>query len=197
MTRARTKAGMSDETFRDLAEIEQRIRHYAELSARLRRQRKAEFDDGYIYLVEFSSGVLKPGKTGTPESRLAHHARLGRFHGVTVTRSWVSERHVGCSRTERKLLRFCEDTATRLSGEYFRDVRFEIAQAFGEWVAGAAQTKFLTEGAQETAAYVAHLSEAVGGDESKTLAEAHAAMLAKRPELAAAYGAQCPFLEAA
>ena len=197
MTRARPKTGISDETMRDLVAIDQRIQYYTEQSARLRRERKAQFDDGHIYLVEFSSGVLKPGKSSSPDSRLAHHARLGKFHGVTVTRTWLSVRHVGCSKTERQLLRFCEETATRLSGEYFKDARFEIAQAFGEWVAGAAQTKFLAECAQETAAYVRDLSDAVGGDESKTLVEAHAAMIAKRPDMAAIYGAGCPFLEAA
>lgn len=162
MTRARVKPGPSDETLRDLAVINQKIQEYTEQSRELRRQCHAEFDDGYIYVVQFSSGVVKPGKTRNPDWRMGQHARLAEFHGAPIVRSWVSGKHLGISQTERRLLKFCEETGTCLSGEYFADVRFEAAREFGRWIVDGSLLRF----------YLDWLVEAVDGDVSRTVAEA-------------------------
>ncbi len=90
-------------------------------------------DDGYLYVVEFSSGVVKVGKTTHPKSRLASHAKHAEIHGAEIRRSWTSQRHHGCSASERELIKFCSARGRRTAGrEYYRDLSFDDAARYAE-----------------------------------------------------------------
>jgi hypothetical protein len=114
---------LSEELIRDLALIEARIQA-------LSRRRSA--DHGHVYVIEFSSGVVKVGKAANPDSRLASHDLHARIHGVQVTKSWASDRHSGYAKTERRLIKYCARLGVRIAdgNEYFTDISFEAARDF-------------------------------------------------------------------
>jgi hypothetical protein len=119
---------ISDESLDRLMAIEAKIQDHIAQSHRLRAQQRRQFDPGYLYVVEFDSGVVKVGKTVNAESRLAAHARAG-----LVRSSWASLHHLECSKTERQLVAFCTEHGTVHSGrEYFRDLDFGLACACAE-----------------------------------------------------------------
>lgn len=101
-------------------EQEKRIKAACDESARLRREMRQRFDPGHLYVVEFDSGVLKVGKSASPDRRLEQHAKAG-----FVQRTWVSTHHLGCSVTEREVLSYCAKYG-RLHGgrEYFTGLNF-------------------------------------------------------------------------
>jgi len=114
---------LSEELVRDLMEIEQRIQ-----ASTGRRQDPGDW--GHVYVVQFSTGVVKVGKGVNPERRLANHSLQARIHGVAITASWTSVRHADHSRTERQLIDYCANHGTRIAdgNEYFTDVSFEAAR---------------------------------------------------------------------
>ncbi|MCW2901184.1 MAG: putative DNA-binding protein [Streptosporangiaceae bacterium] len=82
---------------------------------------------GYIYVIEFSFGVVKVGKTNSPRLRIRAHERdVGRFGG-SIARAWLSFAHHGYSSSESELIRATSELGTQLveSAEYFRDCSFE------------------------------------------------------------------------
>jgi len=85
------------------------------------RRIEAEIAQGFVYVVEFTSGVIKVGKTADPAQRIANHTHLARVHGGDVRRSWISEEHYFCGRTERELIEYCTRVGELVAGrEYFR-----------------------------------------------------------------------------
>ena len=82
---------------------------------------------GYIYVIEFSLGVIKVGKTNSPRSRIKSHGRdVGRFGG-SITRAWLSTAHHGYDLSETELIRAISKLGTQLveSTEYFRGCPFD------------------------------------------------------------------------
>jgi hypothetical protein len=169
MTRARSGPGMSDEAMGALVAIAEKIAAYNARSRELRHQMRREFDPGYIYVVQFSTGVVKPGKAVDAERRLEHHARLAEFHGAPIVRKWISEYHLGISKTERRLLRFCEETGQQLSGEYFTGPLFDAARDYGQRVVHGALLR----------THLDWMVEAAGDDMSRSVADAWAAVEAE------------------
>lgn len=101
-------------------EQEARIKAATEESARLRREMRRRFDPGHLYIVQFSSGVMKVGKSASPDSRLEQHAKAG-----FIERTWVSAFHLGTSGTERKVLSYCAEHGQLHGGrEYFTGLNF-------------------------------------------------------------------------
>jgi hypothetical protein len=85
------------------------------------RRIEAEIAQGFVYVVEFTSGVVKVGKTANPVQRIANHAHFARIHGGNVRRSWTSEEHYCCGSTERELIEYCAQVGELVAGrEYFR-----------------------------------------------------------------------------
>lgn len=149
MTRRNTApVVLSEELIRDLTEIEQRIQ-----ASTGRRQDPGDW--GHVYVVQFSTGVVKVGKGVNPERRIAHHAFQARIHGVAVTASWMSARHAHHSRTEDQIIGYCVNHGTRIAdgNEYFTDISFEAARDFA-----------------------ARLIDAVGGNLGATWEQAQAAL---------------------
>lgn len=146
----------------EYAAIEQRIHEYAETSRRLRAELYREFDPGYLYVAEFDSGVVKVGKARDADSRLRAHGKTG-----LVVSSWSSAYHLYCSKTERRLIAFCNDHATLYGGrEYFRDITFDAASDYAARVVHHARCRL----------YLDDLIEAAGGNMGMTVAEANAAL---------------------
>jgi hypothetical protein len=102
-------------------------------AAIVRRRVQAITDDGHVYVVEFTSGVVKVGKSTRPTDRLASHAKYAQIHGGDIRQSWISERHHGCSDTERKLIDLCKMRGEVVFGkEYFRGISFRAARDFAD-----------------------------------------------------------------
>ncbi len=112
---------------------EEKIQEADVRAAMARRKRHAMLDDGYVYAVEFSSGVVKVGKTTDPGSRLANHAKYAEIHGGAIRESWTSELHNGYTKTERQLIEFCQQRGAKVFGkEYFGGLDFNIVRDFAE-----------------------------------------------------------------
>lgn len=140
-------------------EQERRIQACTADARRLREECKRLFDPGQLYVVEFDSGIVKVGRAGNAEARLAAHAKTG-----FIRSSWQSLRHPHCSKTERQLIAFCNEHGSLHGGrEYFRDVEFEVVRTYADLIVrNALRREYLDE-----------LAEAADGDESMTWQEAH------------------------
>lgn len=81
---------------------------------------------GYVYIVEFDSGLLKVGMTQFPQSRLTYHARHAASFGIRAVRGWLSPLHEEPFRTEGLLIAAAAEMGTAAGGrEYFAGVGFE------------------------------------------------------------------------
>jgi hypothetical protein len=133
-------------------------------------------DYGHIYVIEFSTGVVKVGRTIGPARRLATHARVAQVHGVAVRRSWTSERHHGCRETERKLIDLCRRRGTQIDVEYFQGITFEDVRAIAQLLAedATASRRLASRIADDKArrAYLDSLIAAADGDLSMTWQDA-------------------------
>lgn len=108
--------------------------HDAEVAAEAKRL-MAWLDPGHIYVVEFASGVVKVGKSATPEVRIAIHTKLARAHGGDVVGTWISAEHYCCGEAERELIDFCARFGDPVVGrEYFR-IPFAHARTYASLVA--------------------------------------------------------------
>jgi hypothetical protein len=118
-------------------EQERRIHEITVEARRLRVERRRLFDPGYLYVIQFDSGVVKVGKAENAKSRLAEHAKVG-----LIRSSWTSPRHIHCSRTERQLIAFCSEHGQLHGGrEYFRDIDFSEVCAHASRVVRNAQRR--------------------------------------------------------
>jgi len=82
---------------------------------------------GYLYVIQFSSGTIKVGRTGDPASRLRGHRRHAWAFGVSIARAWVSNAHPEHEATETRLIDFAASTATgdRARREFFHGADFD------------------------------------------------------------------------
>ncbi len=98
------------------------------------RQRLARQTGGYIYVIEFTGGTVKVGRTKDAAQRLAQHARAADVHGAAVARHWFSERHMEFAANEKRLISFCMkhfgEPAT--GAESFSGADYAATVAYGE-----------------------------------------------------------------
>lgn len=89
---------------------------------------------GYVYVIEFSSGVTKVGRTLDVIRRLAQHKTEALKHGHTMVNEWNSSRHVDWIKNERQLISYCARRSGLPSygGEYFTNVDFDEIIEFAE-----------------------------------------------------------------
>ncbi len=90
--------------------------------------------EGYLYVIQFSTGAIKVGQTRRhPRARLAEHRRDAAVYGVNITRQWVSRPHMGFLRTEAALIDACLLAKGRqFRREYFNDIAFDVAVGFAD-----------------------------------------------------------------
>lgn len=86
--------------------------------------------EGFLYVIEFSTGVVKVGQTADPQRRLQEHRRAASTFKVTIVNFWISPAHSNFLVNEIDLISQCMRVSTRTRREYFRDVSFAAAVAF-------------------------------------------------------------------
>ncbi|MGX6604861.1 hypothetical protein ACWKSP_22435, partial [Micromonosporaceae bacterium Da 78-11] len=97
------------------------------MAIKLRRQPVGE---GYLYVMEFSTGTVKVGQTEDPKVRLATHRREADAFGVYVVNYWISPSHMNFRDNEIRLINQCAKVSHRSRKEYFHAVGYEQAVAF-------------------------------------------------------------------
>ncbi|UYP17745.1 GIY-YIG nuclease family protein [Rhodococcus sp. Z13] len=86
--------------------------------------------DGYLYIIEFSTGTMKVGRTNNPRGRIRTHWEHARKFGADITRLWLSVPHTGYRDNETSLLR---ELGTPSAGtEYFTSKNFDDVVALAE-----------------------------------------------------------------
>lgn len=95
---------------------------------------KKHGDEGHIYVLRYSSNVIKVGTTRCPEQRLQTHLARARVFGATVTAAWLSFPHLNATGNEARLIRWCHSQAgvIALSKEEFDNLGFDAAVAAAE-----------------------------------------------------------------
>jgi hypothetical protein len=118
---------LSDELLRELADIQGQIDHLSGL-------RRGGADVGHVYVLRFTTGVVKVGKAVNPATRIAAHRRHAQIHGVAISDGYVSDVHPYHSRTERQLIDYCAQQGSRIAegNEYFTGVEFDAACDFAD-----------------------------------------------------------------
>lgn len=98
-------------------------------------------DHGHLYVIQFSSGTIKVGRTNQPVERMKKHRRYGWAFGVVIVRAWLSAAHEGYEATETKLIDHAAATATgdRARREFFHGADFDALVAFAEDLAGESE----------------------------------------------------------
>lgn len=127
------QATLSPQLVADLIEVQRQIDILSGAESRRRHG-----DVGHVYVILFSSGVVKVGKAVSPDSRIGDHRYHAAIHGVTITDGMVSDEHPHHSKTERELIRFCAEHGSRIAvgTEYFTGVDFEAVADFADQATG-------------------------------------------------------------
>ena len=80
---------------------------------------------GYVYVIAFSNGTVKVGKTQNTVQRLYAHKSDARKFGLTITDEWVSPLHAEWHSNELKLKYIAASLAgVPMGREYFSNVGF-------------------------------------------------------------------------
>jgi predicted GIY-YIG superfamily endonuclease len=96
---------------------------------------RADFLDGYLYVIEFADGMVKVGITNHPASRTSAHSGYAKKLGTTLGRVWFSEAHRDHARSEERLITaMVAISADRHRDEYFTGVTFEQARGIAETI---------------------------------------------------------------
>lgn len=84
---------------------------------------------GYVYVLAFSNGTVKVGKTSTPGTRITVHVYNSSRFGIELTGWWLTPAHRGFEFTERAVIALAQALAptgrsTDKTHEYFVGVDF-------------------------------------------------------------------------
>lgn len=78
---------------------------------------------GYVYVLEFDTGVIKVGKAVDARQRLTSHRSNAEAMGRRVVAAWVSRAHGNYAENERVLIDACASRASKvIRAEYFAGV---------------------------------------------------------------------------
>lgn len=84
-------------------------------------------DAGFCYLIEFSDGTLKAGKTIDLLVRYRQHKIDAESSGKEVSRIAHSEQHEAYGVTEQRIIDLLSSMGDRVKDEYFSGIPFELA----------------------------------------------------------------------
>lgn len=98
---------------------------------------------GCIYVIEFSTGTIKVGRSGTPDTRLAAHRSDGRKYGAAIKDHWVSQPHAEWQQNEMRLI----GIAKELGGTIAAGAEYFTGLAFADIAARAQDLPFTPSGA--------------------------------------------------
>ena len=96
---------------------------------RKRRPRPDLGARGYLYLLQFSNGVIKAGKTTDVLARQAEHEKEAARYDISVVNRWSSSLHDDVAILERRLVTVLGRIGqnTKAGKEYFSGVPFSVA----------------------------------------------------------------------
>lgn len=131
---------------------------------------KVEFG-GHVYCIDLGDGLVKVGRTNSPQARLrTHYVDALRF-GITPVRVWISPSHKEFAESERQMLSTLRDEFTSTGPESFRGCgTFERVQQWwrGRTVFPPGQTREERERAEATQGQFAKwLKGTFGGSEPR------------------------------
>lgn len=86
--------------------------------------------EGYIYVIAFTTGVVKVGQTEDPKRRLGEHQSEAMAYGVGATNYWISPPHRNFKNNETHLIKLCAKVSKRSRREYYHEVGYERAVDF-------------------------------------------------------------------
>src|SRR5262245_9251231 len=102
---------------------------------------------GQLYVIEFSTGTVKVGKSGRGGKRIDEHISDATKYGAAVLNQWISPVHAGYDLTETELIARCAAEGEQIKREWFRGLPFARAVALAEAV--IAEREGVREGASE------------------------------------------------
>ncbi len=121
-------AAKQDDAARQAALQEQAAKRGRRMAFKLPRQPRNE---GYLYVLEFSTGSIKVGMTEDPRRRLGQHLGEARAFGVYITNHWISPSCHNFKGNETRLINACGRVSKQRSRkEYFHDVAYAKAVGF-------------------------------------------------------------------
>lgn len=83
---------------------------------------------GFIYALEFSTGVVKIGSSQLPAARIDNHRAAAARFGIQITRGWLSSPLSVFQGVERRLIKDALAAGYSVAArEWFQDLPFEIA----------------------------------------------------------------------
>ena len=89
--------------------------------------------EGYVYILEFSSGRVKVGFTTNLKARLSNHATTAKAYGASISRTWMSPHHEEARTNEKLMLAMCRATdGVEAEGEYFAGLSWDAVVAYAE-----------------------------------------------------------------
>lgn len=86
--------------------------------------------DQYLYVIEFTDGVVKVGRTGRLNARIKEHRRAAKVIGLGIRNGWIEGDFTlsAVVRVERELIAYCADSWPLVQGlEYFAAPFDEVA----------------------------------------------------------------------
>jgi predicted GIY-YIG superfamily endonuclease len=95
-----------------------------------------DYPSGYLYAIEFPTGVVKIGKTNDPVRRLGEHRRDAEKFGVVMQAVWISVAHDGYDRNESTVIAAACRKWKRSRQEYFHDADWIELTNIAEKLAG-------------------------------------------------------------
>ena len=88
---------------------------------------------GHVYAILFKNGLVKVGKSGDPNSRIASHKSNAAVHGNPVTNFWVSPLLTDMHEAESRLINYCSMYESPIAGsEWFMGLSYSDVVSFGE-----------------------------------------------------------------
>lgn len=86
---------------------------------------------GWLYVIEFSDGVVKVGRTTDARQRIKRHGWDAKARGAEICSWWISVLHSNTSETERIMKECCSRHWSLFDGdEYFADADFDMAVTY-------------------------------------------------------------------
>jgi hypothetical protein len=88
-------------------------------------------DEGHLYVLKFSTGVIKVGQTLDLPRRIREHRRDAEAFGAVIVDCWFSPAHNNYLENEVELILMCDEAAPwRSKREYFHGIDIEDAIKF-------------------------------------------------------------------
>lgn len=132
---------------------------------------------GFLYVVSFSNGHVKPGRTSQPRHRLTDYVSSAAVWDVSVAKVWLSEDFRDYVDAERDLREWVGAEFSMIgTSEYYRDADHDRVVALAKAAAAKHVTIERTQPPPVTISDAAHALRALDSDVRRLVREGHLAM---------------------